>query len=161
MGTRAVFTPLSAEFPSSAFPALAVINSRLVLAFDTTTAETAYWTFVAPQGLTTPLTAVVSYMMASATTGGVAFDIAIEAITAGDATDLDATTSFATVNTGSAASVPGTAGFMGQITITLTNNDSIAVADYVRISVTRATTNAADTAAGDCYLLAVEFRDSA
>jgi hypothetical protein len=160
MATRCIFTPLSAEFPTSNFAALAIVNARPVLAFDATTSETAYWTFVAPQGMTGTLTAVVTYMMASATSGGVAFDVAVEAVTDGDAVDLDASTSFATVNLGT-ATVPGTAGYIDQISITLTNDDSIAVQDYVRVSLARKVADAADTATGDCYVLAVEFRDAA
>lgn len=161
MATRAVFTPESAHFPTSNFAPLTRVNARPVLAYDATTAETAYWTFIAPQGLTSTYTAIVTYMMASAVSGGVAFDVALEAVTDGDTTDLDAGTSFDTANTGTAASVPGTAGYIDQVSVTLTNADSIAAGDYARISVTRAVANAADTATGDCYVLAVEFRDSA
>ena len=161
MATRFVGTPLSAEFPASNYPALMLSNRRPVLAFDATTSETAYWTFVAPQGWTGTGTAVISYAMASATTGGVAFDVALEAITTGDAVDTDAATSFDTVNTGTDAGVPGTAGYMEQISVTLTNADSIAAADLVRVSVARAVANATDTATGDCYVLAVEIRDGA
>jgi K+-transporting ATPase A subunit len=99
--------------------------------------------------------------MASATSGGVAFDVAVEAVTSGDALDLDATTSFDTVNGGSDAAVPGTAGYMEQISITLSNLDSAAAGDLVRISLARDVADAADTAAGDCYVLAVEIRDGA
>ncbi len=161
MTTRFVGTPLSAEFPASNFPQLTLSNRRPVLAFDASTSETAYWTFVAPQGLTGTITAVLSYAMASATSGGVAFDVALEAITTGDAIDLDATTSFDSVNGGSDGTVPGTAGYMEQLTITLTNADSMAAADLVRVSVARDVADAADTATGDCYLLAVELRDAA
>lgn len=161
MTTRATLTPNSAEFPASNFPQLALVNRRPVLAFDATTSETAYWTFVVPQGWTGTGTAVISYAMASATTGGVAFDVAIEAVTSGDATDLDATTSFATVNAGSDAAVPGTAGYMEQISITLTNDDSLAAGDYIRVSLARDVADAADTATGDCYVLAFEIRDAA
>jgi hypothetical protein len=125
------------------------------------TAETAYWTFVAPQGITGSWTAVISYAMASATTGGVAFDVAVEAISSGDALDTDATTSFDSVNTGTDSGVPGTAGYMEQVSVTLTNADSIAAADLVRVSVARAVANGADTATGDCYVLSVEIRDAA
>lgn len=161
MATRAVFTPESAHFPSSNFPQLTTSNRRPVLAFDTSTSETCYWTGVAPQGLTGTITVVVTYAMASATSGGVAWDCALEAITSGDATDTDATTSFDTANTGTAASVPATAGYMSQISITMTNADSIAAADYYRLSLARATANATDTATGDAYVLAVELRDAA
>jgi hypothetical protein len=132
-----------------------------VLAYDAATQETAYWTLIAPQGLTGTMTAIISYIMASAVANLVDFEVAIEAITDADATDLDATTSFDTVNSAS-ATVPGTAGYIDQITITLTNNDSLAVADYFRISVSRdADDGTNDTATGDLYLLAVEFRDGA
>ena len=114
-----------------------------------------------PGGKTGNRTAVISYAMASATSGGVAFDVAVEAITSGDATDTDATTSFDTVNAGNDGTVPGTAGYMEQISITLTNMDSVAAADYLRISVARDVADAADTATGDCYVFAVEIRDAA
>lgn len=161
MATRAVLTPNSAEFPSTNFPQLLLVNRRPVLAFDATTSETAYWTFAVPQGWTGTGTAVLSYMMASAVTGGVALDVAIEAVSSGDAVDLDAGTSFAAVNTGTDAAVPTVAGYMEQVSITLTNDDGLAAADYLRVSVARAVANAADTAAGDLYLLAVEIRDAA
>ena len=57
--------------------------------------------------------------------------------------------------------VPGTAGYMEQVSVTLTNADSIAAADLVRVSVARAVANGADTATGDCYVLSVEIRDAA
>ncbi len=161
MSTRNVFTPFSAELPTTNFPQLLIVNGRPVLAFDATTAETCYWSLVVPAGFTGPLTLVLTYMMASATTGGVAFDVSVEALTDGDATDLDAGTSFDTTNTGTAAAVPGTAGQIDQVTITLTNGDSAAAADYLRISVTRATANGTDTATGDLYLLTAELRDAA
>ncbi len=162
MATRFVFTPTSAEYPASNFPELAIVNRHPALAFDAATDETAYWTSVAPQGLTGTITVIISYIMASATTGSVRFQAAIEAITAGDATDLDATTSFDTANS-AGGTVPGTAGYMQQISITMTNADSIAAADQFRLSVNRDAdgTTGTDDATGDCYVLAVEFRDSA
>ena len=161
MATRAVLLPEAAHYPATNFPALLLSNRRPVLAFDASTSETAYWTFVAPQGITGAWTAVISYAMASATTGGVAFDVALEAISSGDALDTDATTSFDSVNTGTDSAVPGTAGYMEQISITLTNADSVAAADLVRVSVARAVANGADTATGDCYLIACEIREGA
>jgi hypothetical protein len=161
MATRLILGPEAAEFPASNFPQLLIVNRRPALAFDASTSETAYWTAVIPQGWTGTVTAVISYCMASATSGGVAFDVAVEAVTSGDALDLDATTSFDTVNGGSDSAVPGTAGYMEQITITLSNLDSAAAADYVRISLARDVADVADTATGDCYVLAVEIRDGA
>ena len=160
MATRFVGDPLGASFPASNYPALTLVNRRPVLAFDAGTDETAYWTFVAPQGWTGTVTAVVSYMMASATSGAIYWQAALEAVTAGDAVDLDAATSFDTVNSGN-GTVPGTAGYMQQISITMTNADSIAAGDLVRLSVNRDADHASDTATGDALLLVVELRDGA
>jgi hypothetical protein len=159
MSTRAVFLPESASFPTTNYPALLQDGqSRLYLAFDATTNETCYWTFIAPQGFTGTKTLVVTYRAASATTGTALFDAAIEAISDGDATDTDAASSFATDNTPTAVTVPGTAGYIDQLSITLTNDDSIAVGDYCRLRLNR---DNADTAAGDLHVLAAELRDAA
>jgi hypothetical protein len=163
MATRFIGLPESAHFPASNFPQITQINQRPCLAFDAATDEAAYWTDIAPQGLTGTLTLVVSYVMASATSGTVGIQAQIEAVTAGDATDLDTATSFDTVNNSASTTVPGTAGILGQITITMTNAGSIAVADYYRISVNRDADGSAitDSATGDLYLLAIELRDAA
>lgn len=161
MATRGIYLPLAAEFPSSAFPQLTQINQRPALGFDASTDETCYWTDVAPQGLTGTLTLVVSFVMASATSGNVIMQAAVEAVTAGDATDLDSTTSFDTANSSATTAVPATAGYLAQMSITLTNKDSIAVGDYFRVSLNRDADNASDTATGDLLVLAVELRDGA
>lgn len=161
MATRFDLSPLAAQFPTTNYPARMPSNNRMVLAYDASTSETAYWEGVAPQGMTGTWTAVISYRMASATTGGVAFDIAVEAISSGDAVDLNATSSFDAVNAGSDAAVPGTAGYMEQISITLTNMDGAAAADRLRISVARDVADAVDTATGDCYVMGIEIRDGA
>lgn len=163
MATRAILTPFSAEFPASNFPALLPSNRRPVLAFDGAIDETCYWTLVAPQGLTGTQTAVITYAAASATSGAIGFQVSVEAISDGDATDTDATTSFATVNNSASTTVPGTAGYIDQISVTLTNDDSIAAADYVRFQLTRDADGSAitDNVTTDIYVLSVEWRDSA
>lgn len=163
MATRATFLPYAAEFPATNFPQLLLVNRRPALAFDASTDETCYWTGVAPQGMTGTPSIVISYVMASATSGAVGFQAQVEAVTAADATDLDAGTSFDTVNNSASTTVPGTAGYLGQISITLTNADSLAVADYFRLSLNRDADGSAitDSATGDAYILGVELRDSA
>lgn len=162
MASRLNLTPLSAEFPSANAPGLSQDGqSRITLDFDATTAETCCWSATAWQGFTGTMTALITYRAASAITGGVAFDVAVEAITDGDALDTDAASSFDAVNTGTASAVPGTAGHIDQISITLTNQDSIAAADLVRFSLSRNVAHASDTATGDIQVLAVEIRDAA
>lgn len=163
MSTRAVCTPLAAEFPATNFPQLLLSNRRPVLAFDAATDETCYWTFVAPVGIVGTWTVVITYAMASATSGAVRFQAAFEAITAGDgAPDTDSATSIDTANS-NGGTVPGTAGLVQQISITMTNQDSIAAGDYVRLVLNRDAdgTSGTDDATGDCYVLAVELRDAA
>ena len=164
MATRAILTPYSAEFASTVFPALSISNTtarRPVLAYDGSTAESAYWTIVAPQGWTGTGTMVLSVIFPTATSGTAIMDVAFECITTADATDLDATTSFDTTNTSTTITAPATAGHMVQNSITLTNADSITVADYLRIRISRAPTNASDTITTDLHLLVAELRDTA
>jgi hypothetical protein len=163
MATRFVFLPTAAEFPASNFAPLTLVNQRPVLAFDAGTDETAYWTGVAPQGLAGALTVVITYMMASATSGTVGLQASLEAVSDGDTTDLDAGTSFDSANSSASTTVPGTAGYIDQISITLTNADSIAAGDYFRLAINRDADGSAitDSATGDLYLLAVELRDAA
>lgn len=162
MATRAYLSPLSAEFPTTNFPALGQDGQgRTYLAFDAGTDETCRWTFGAPQGITGTLTLVITYRMASATSGNVIFAAQVEAITDGDTTDTDAASSFDTANTSSATAVPGTAGYIDQIALTLTNADSVAAGDLLRISLFRDADNGSDTATGDAQVLMVEFRDAA
>jgi hypothetical protein len=158
--TRLILIPSAAEVPTSSGAAYLRVNARPALAFDDTTDESAYWTAVGWQELSGALTAVLSLVMASATSGAVRFQVAVEAVTAGDAVALASTTSFDTTNSGG-ATVPGTL-ILFQVSIALTNADSLAAADYLRVSVNRDAdgTSGTDDATGDCYLLAVEIREA-
>lgn len=160
MATRFIFLPKDAELPGSNAPQLTTINDRPVLAFDASTDESCYWTAIAPQNLSGTITVVIFYFMASATSGAVYVQTALEAITSGDALDLDAATSFGADNT-VGDSVPATAGYMSGQLLTLSNADSISPGDLFRLRFNRDADNAGDTATGDMYVLAIEFRDSA
>ena len=152
--------PLSAEFPTSNFPAITPVNGRVVLAFDASTDEACYWSFICPQGgIGTSLTCIVYYAMASATSGAIYWQAALEAVTPGDSLDLDAATSFDTANSGN-GTVPGTAGYMQAITITMTNKDSIAAGDLVWLKLNRDADNGSDNATGDAYVYRVELRSA-
>jgi hypothetical protein len=160
MSSRFSLDAKSADFPDTDFANLLKVNGELVLSYEAATAKRADWGFIAPADLTGALTVDIFYKMATATTGGVAFDVAVEAVTPGDALDTNTTSGFATTNTGT-DSVPGAAGHLDKVTITLTNDDGIAAGDKVRLSVTRAVANAADDATGLCYVTKVRFSDAA
>jgi hypothetical protein len=164
MATRAILLPNSAEFPSTNFPQLTIINAtdrRPVLGYDATTNEKAYWSFIAPAGLTGTITLVLHLLAASAVSGNIIMQSGIEAITPSDASPTpQSASSFDTVNASAATAVPGTL-IMFSISITMTNADSIAAGDLVRLYIERNAASASDTAAGDIYLVAAEFKDAA
>ncbi len=157
--TRYSFTPEAAHFPASNFPGLSAVNARPVLAFDPSTQEMCYWTFVAPQGLSGALSIIIHLFGNAAGTNPTYWEAALEAITPGDAVDLDSATSFDSVNAGNVA-MPATQGYQTSLTITLTNADGIAAGDYVRLSLARDADNASDTFAADAYVTLVELREA-
>jgi asparagine N-glycosylation enzyme membrane subunit Stt3 len=160
MPTIGSLLPFAAEFPASGMPQLTLVNRRPALAYDAANMELAYWTLPVPSGLTTPVSVNITYAMASATTGGIALGVTVEAITDGDTLDTDTANSFDANNVVSVAAVPGTAGYIDQVLIPLTNNDGMAYADLVRIGLFRVVADAADTASGDLQVYAVELRSN-
>lgn len=162
MASRLLFLPESATLPSSNMPSPGIDGQqRPYLAFDATTDESAEWTFVAPQGLTGAITVAIFYRMAAATTGAVRWEAILEAISDGDSVDTDSASSFDSTNN-NGATVPGTAGHIDVILITMTNADSIAAGDYCRLRINRDAngTTGTDDATGDAQFLAAELRDA-
>ena len=126
----------------------------LRLLFDADTVEHAVWQCAIPDndGQWTTVSAaklIIQFSMASGTSGKVDFEASVMAISDGDSQDLDSD-SYDSVNTAN-ATVPGTAGDRGTLTITLSNRDGMAPGDYCRIKLERdADDGTDDTAAGDC-----------
>jgi len=137
-------------------PDRGIVQNRAFMGFDDTTDETAYSkAFRMPSGYGGgALTAVITYFMASATSGTAGFDVAVEAVTDGDTLDLDSASSFDTDNTDS-ETVPGTAGHVSQLTISLSNDDGVVAGDSVRLRINRDA--AGDTATGDARVLWVSL----
>jgi len=144
--------------PSSNHADRGVVQNRAFLAFDATTVEAMFSKAVqmpASYTGTGTLKADILYAAATATSGKFDFEISVEAITAADAVDTDAASSFAAVNAGN-QTVPATAGYLGVITITLTNKDSVAAGDMFRIKLERdADDGTDDTASGDARVYCV------
>ena len=140
---------------------LATYN-RPYLAFDDTTTET--W-----QSLPVQIPAAytgsgtlkldVAFICATATSGNFGANAYVEAITSGDAVDLDAGDSYDAANAGS-TSVPATAGYVKTLTITLTNKDSLAAGDMVRIKFARDPAVSGDCT-GDVRVLYFVLREEA
>jgi len=128
-------------------------ESNFRLLFDASTPErVSLDTVIAPyQG--GPLAIDFFYSMASATTNRIAFAAFVECITSGDSVDTNAG-SYDGINSAWQA-VPGTAGHMNKLTMTLgpSTIDSCAENDRFRLMVSRDTASADDTATGDLELL--------
>ncbi len=121
------------------------------LAFDAATEEWASWGFRMPADYSSAPVLKVQYKMTSATSGDVVWAGSIAAVTDGDATDVDAKV-FATVNT-TTVTVPGTAGYLDEASITMTNADSVAAGDFVVVRVARQGAAGGDTATGDAEFI--------
>jgi hypothetical protein len=161
LATRYTLGPFAAEPPLSGYGELSRSQGRPYIALDAALVEGMNWSFVAPAGLTAPLTAVVHGFMASAASGAVVLAALVEAITPLDAVDLNTASSFDTANTSAATTVPATAGYSFTVSIPLTNADGMAAGDLVRLQIQRVATDSGDTALGDLRVTCVEFKDAA
>lgn len=158
--TLCVFLPMGYEPTSTNFATLDTRNQHPVLDFDATTQEAAIWTGVLPRHYAGGgITAYVHWAATSAVTGTIGWDVSFERI--GDAAqDIDAD-GFATAQTVTAATVPGTSGHVDITNVAITdgaNIDSIAVGESFRVRVRRDV--AGDSAAGDAELVAVELKET-
>lgn len=117
------------------------------LAFDASTEEWASWSFRMPADYSSSPVLKVQYKMASATSGDVIWVGQIAAVTDGDSTDVDAK-AFASTNSAT-VTVPGTAGYIDEASITMTNADSVAAGDLVIVRIARDADAGGDTATGD------------
>lgn len=155
--TYAVFNALDNQPPATAFATLDTRNSIAILDFDDTTDESAIFLGVIPEAasLGSGLKIRLIWTAATATSGAVVWDAALEKMT----TDID-TDSFDT-----AASVTtttnGTSGVPNYSEITLTTIDSVVAGDGFRLKITRDADNGSDTMTGDAELIAVEVRSAA
>jgi len=137
------------------------INGRLVLVFPDGADEYAAVSHAVamPQAYAAGTISAKIYYFTAATTGNVDWEVYVEAVTDGDATDLDSATSFDTANASTVA-VPATAGHLDVASITLTNKDSVAAGDMVRFLLRRDSDDAGDDAAASAYVVAVEIQEA-
>ena len=139
-----------------------VHKGRVVLAFDDTEEEAAVTHEIPmPQAFAAgTLTAICHFYMASDATNDIALDVFVEAKTPNaDTLDLEAATSWDTVNSGTKSLTSTTAGDPLTVSVTLTNQDGVAAGDLVRFGVRRDTDSANDDATGDLFLAAIEIQE--
>lgn len=155
-----LFLPSGNEPPSTNYATFGTRNLHPTLDFDTTTQESAIWTAVLPAAYAGGgLTVEVYWAAATATTGTIGWDVAIERIDA-SSLDIDAD-SFATAQTITAATVPATSGQILKSSVAITsgaNMDSLAAGEAFRVRLRRDVAN--DTATGDAQMIAMLVRET-
>lgn len=162
--TLLIFTPSAASFPASAAPQIDTRNNHLVLDYDDTAQETAYFAGVMPRhygggGVTIQLV----WMAETATTGNVEWETAFERHE-DDVGDLDSD-SFATAQASGAvacASVSGEAKYTATNTHTAgAQLDSVVAGESFRLSVARdADDGTNDTMSDDAELMRVSIKET-
>lgn len=149
---------------SNAAPAIQILKSSAsapapymaCALFDATTVEQMMWSLRMPQDYASGATMKAQFRMASATSGNVVLEGRVAAYTPTTDTASIASKAFAAANTSATTAVPGTAGAIKEISITLTNADSLAAGDFVVFYLAR-DTGANDTATGDLAVQAVSI----
>lgn len=158
--TLLTFRAADNEPPATNYATLDTRNGHLVLDFDATTQETAIFTGVLPRHYGGGgITVYVHWAASTATTGTIGWDVAFERI--GDGSQDLAADGFATAQTVTAATVPGTSGLVDITNVAVTdgaNIDSVAVGEAFRLRIRRDVAN--DTATGDAEALAVELKET-
>lgn len=155
--TISTFTAKDNNPPATNFATLDTRNSILVLEFDATTEESAYFTGVIDEGrlLTNGITVRIWWMADTATSGNVRWGVQFEKT----GTDLD-TDSFDT-NTQTTSAANGTSGIESLASIAITTIDSLSAGDRYRLRIYRVAADATnDTMSGDAQLVAVEVRST-
>lgn len=157
--TLLIFTPLQNEPPASNYATLDLRNGHPVLDFDPTTQETAIFSGVMPLHYGGGGVTVYVHATSDAASGTLGWDVSFERMS--DATtDLDSD-SFATAQTVTAATVPGTSGVVLVLNVAISNGanmDSVAAGESFRLRIRRDVAN--DTSASDANLLAVTIKET-
>lgn len=159
MATRFIFDALCAAFPSASFPTLQLINRHPVLSYSSLSSQQAYFETIAPCGWASPFSSSL-FCIGASTTQSVVMEVYVEAISASDATDMDAADSFAATNNASTIS-PSVAGHSFTIPITLTNDDTSAQGDHLRFAVVRSPSLTADVSSASLHFMKLIVADSA
>lgn len=159
--TLLIWTALDNEPPSSNPATLARRNGHFCLQFDQTTGEIAIFRAVLPRHYSGGgITVYVHWAAATGIVSGtIGWLIAFERI--GDSQQDVDSDGFASDQTVTATTVPGTSGYVDITNVAVSNGanmDSIAVGEMFRLRVTRDVAN--DNAAGDAELYAVELKET-
>jgi hypothetical protein len=155
MATGTILLPIPGNFDSTTPPRLELFNSKPRVLFSDSSDDIMHWTFRMPENYASGLSLKMQYSMVSDITNTVDISVEVMAHATGDTVAIDAD-SYDTANTSNNNSVPATtAGKMGEISITLTNADSIAATEWCAIKFKRLSST--DDAVGDMELVAASL----
>lgn len=158
--TLAILRPFAGEPPSATFAVQNVRNQHPVLEFDAATAWAVRWTSFLPANYAGGgITVIVLWIAATATTGNVKWNAAVERMV-GAAQNLNSD-SFATAQTATGAA-NGTSGVETSTSIALTNSqiDGLLVGEDFRLELKRDAADAADTMAGNAQVVLVVLKET-
>lgn len=159
--TLLTFFPEHNRPPASNYATIDSRNGHLCLDFDDTTQEAAIFPFIMPRHYGGGgLTVYIHFAATAAITGTAGFDVTLERVGDGQQ-DVDAD-GFATAQTVTAVTVPGTSGNIDIVNVAIAagagETDSIAAGEYGRLRLRRDVAN--DTAVGDLEVYAVEVKET-
>jgi hypothetical protein len=122
--------------------------------FDASADEQVFFEFIATGYSSGNVTVEIDWYADSATSGNVVWTAAIAAVTPGDAQDWE-TDAFATANTVTDAA--GAGQYVQRASITVSNLDSMAADDRMRLRITRDADSGSDTMTGDAILVGIRI----
>lgn len=156
---KLILTPSDADFPTTNPPAPTLVQGTNFpvagLAFDTTTQETVFFSFVGLNYGSGNITCRVYWYADTATTGAIVFGASLAAITPNTDTQDIETKAFAVENTATDTHLGTTGQRDHHFDITISNLDSIAADDEVWLRLRRIPADAGDTMGGDAIVTKV------
>lgn len=157
--TLAIFHPYDNEPPSSNYATLNQRNGHPILEFDDTLSWAAVFTGVLPRNYGGSGLTVYVHASAVATSGTMGWTVEIERMD-DSSLDIDAD-SFASAQTVTAATVPGTSGQTLVLNVAISsgaNMDSLAAGEQFRLRLKRDVAN--DNAVGNVQMTMVEVKET-
>lgn len=158
---RIPFDVQNAVFRTTAFPQIVQANGTncpiFGLAFDAATDEACFFDFEAESYGSGNLSLDIEWYASTATSGDVVYGAQISALTPNVDTQDVETASFAAASTVTDSHLGTVGKRLHRCTLTITNLDSIAAGDRVRLRLYRDAVAGADTMAGDAIITALKI----
>jgi len=155
---------LEAILPATAYPQFRTVAGTNFpvpsLAYDASTAETAHWTWRALNYGSGNLTVRIQWYADTASTGGIVLAAAIAAITPNTDTQDIETDAYAAESTTADTHLGTTGQRVHELTITVSNLDSVAAGDWCMLRITRNVADGSDDMTGDAHIVGIQIEYS-